>query len=148
MSIFDDTIGMFTRAVGIEPSQLPVVGGLFSDPAEEAHAAQMRIVAQGLGAYREPMAQSQTNAINQSLGAYAPANTMMGMMYGPQMQMDFDAMGASPLAPGQIPDGSQPGPGLGADAMVDSLGAFPNALGGFPSPMAQGYPADPLKGRG
>ncbi len=117
---------------GMENSNLPIVGGMFDDPAEEAHAAQMRSVAEGLGLYRGPMAQSQSNAINQSLGALAPANTMMGMMYGPQMQMDFDAMSASPLVPGQTAIGPEPPP---------------EEEPGW-SPMAEGYAADPLQGRG
>lgn len=87
---------------------LPLIGGFFDDPAAEAKQKALGQLAAAYQAQRPEMAQSQTNALNQTLGAYAPANNMMGQMYGPSAMQDLTALGQNPMTPGMMDPGVGP----------------------------------------
>ena len=87
---------------------LPIVGSLFSDPAAEAKTKALGKLAAAYQAQRPELAQTQTNALNQQLQAFAPANNMLGEMYGPSAMQDLTALGQNPMTPGMMDPGVGP----------------------------------------
>lgn len=85
--------------------KLPLVGGFFDDPAADAKTKMLHDMAIAYQAQRPELAQSQTNALQQSLGAYSGANKMIGDMYGQGYMADLNALGRNPLTPGSLDPG-------------------------------------------
>lgn len=85
--------------------KLPLIGGFFSDPAAEEKQKMLHALAVAYQAQRPELAQSQTNALNQQLGAYAPMNNAMGQVYGPSAMVDLQALGQNPMTPGMMDPG-------------------------------------------
>lgn len=126
-----DILGMPAEMMGINPSTIPIVGGLFGDPAMEAHSEQLRNIAAAYQQMRPEVAQAKSQAIQNSLGALAPANNMLAMMYGPQAMMDFQQMGANPVPAsmsGIAPQPPKQGGGFGD--LVAGAGALIPGIGG------------------
>lgn len=98
MKLFDDTIGSVLGGVGIEGSELPIVGGLFGNPEFEKYQQALAQNAQMLQAYRQPAMEARGQAFQQQLGALSPANQMLGAMYGPAAMVDLEALGQNPFA--------------------------------------------------
>lgn len=124
--IFDDIIGAPLSAVGLEPSNLPIVGGLFTDPAEEEAQRKLQEMSAEYERLRPIYAQAQEQALRQQLGAMQPTNQMLGQMMGlPGQAMDLKALGRPTLpseafgAPEAQPaqGGAAPGSGILKGAM-------------------------------
>ena len=77
------------------------IGGYIAGSEEESAAnAKLQALHQMAVAYQQQrplLAQAQTNGLNQSLQAYAPANDMLGKMYGPSAMADLNALGKNPM---------------------------------------------------
>jgi hypothetical protein len=84
---------------------VPFIGGFFGSQEGEAKSNMLHQLALAYQAQRPLMEQSQVNGLNQTLQAYAPANEMLGKMYGPSAMQDLEAFGESPLAPGSLDPG-------------------------------------------
>jgi hypothetical protein len=103
--------------LGLDPSvghKIPLIGGFFDDPAAEEKQRMLHQMAIAYQAQRPELAQSQTNALNQSLQAYAPSNEMLGKMYGQGAMADLGALGQNPMTPGFM------NPGVGMTASLQS----------------------------
>lgn len=88
-----------------------LVGGLFGADEDKAAKRKQKMLHEMAIAYqaqRPELAQSQTNALNQTLSAYAPSNQMIGDMYGSQYMQDLDALGQNPMTPGMMNPGVGP----------------------------------------
>jgi hypothetical protein len=98
-------------AIGFDSSSIPIVGAVFSGDEDAAANARFGAVANRYRQLKPEIAQSYSNSLNTQLGAYAPANNMLGAMAGndPSMQIDLGAMGRSPVTPGMLntPDTTQ-----------------------------------------
>ncbi len=95
--------------------KVPVIGGLFNDDAADAKLKMLHEMAVAYQAQRPELAQGQTNALNQTLQAYAPANNMLGAMYGPGAMQILEALGQNPMTPGTFTAG-----GVGATAKLQA----------------------------
>jgi hypothetical protein len=84
---------------------VPFIGGLFGSQEGEAKANMLHQLAIAYQAQCPLMEQSQVNGLNQTLQAYAPANEMLGKMYGQGAMQDLESFGKSPLAPGSLDPG-------------------------------------------
>lgn len=82
--------------------KLPLIGGFIPDPAAEEKQRMLHQLAVAYQAQRPELAQTQTNALNQSLGAYKPSNDMIGQMYGQGAMADLNALGKNPMTPGMM----------------------------------------------
>lgn len=111
-----DLVGGLPRMVGIEPSGLPIVGGMFTNPAEEAQKRQFGEIARVLQQYRQMIPGARRRALSSSLGAFTPANRMLGSMYGPQAMVDMSSIAQDPMAEvmsSTAPEGARaPGPSV------------------------------------
>ncbi len=99
-NIFDDVIGAPLDMLGISGSQLPVIGGMFTDPAEEAAQQKLREISAEYKRMRPIYNQAMGQSLQQQLGAYGPANQMLGQMHGMapgQGVVDLQALGQNPL---------------------------------------------------
>jgi len=132
-SIFDDIIGAPLKAIGLSPNELPIVGGFFGNPEEEALQRQMADNAARLRELQPQMYEARMQGLRQQLGALGPANSMLAAMYGPGAAVDMTALGQSPLPPGVFPQ--QPGaPAGGGGHPLDPFREVGNtATLGYPS---------------
>lgn len=119
-------VGDIIRGIGIEPTELPIVGGIFGEsPQEEALQQQMRAAGAAYGQMRFPTARARHTALRNALGGVAaPTNQMMGAMYGEPAMMDlqmasqmpisaYDPQGTGILGPGAPPQSGGYVPGSG-----------------------------------
>lgn len=97
-NIFESVVGDPLRSMGIEGSELPIVGGLFDNPADQAYQDALARNAEMLQQYRGPAIEARGQALQQQLGALGPANNMLGAMYGPGARVDLQALGQNPFA--------------------------------------------------
>lgn len=81
---------------------IPVLGGLFSNDHEADKVLSLQKLAQAYQVHRPEMHQSQMNALGNQLSAYAPANAMLGQMYGPQSMVDVSQLQQDPFTPGMM----------------------------------------------
>lgn len=89
-------------------------GGLFgglaslfgSDDSERLQRAMGRMK-QAYMKYRPEVEAARMRAMNQRLGAFAPVNTSLEKLYGPQATFDLGALGQNPLHPGAPPGAPQ-----------------------------------------
>jgi hypothetical protein len=66
----------------VNAHQIPVVGNFFSNPLEEHKLEAMHQAGQAFQQYRPQYAAASTNAMNQTLGQFAPINNAITAMYG------------------------------------------------------------------
>ncbi len=107
MSLFDP-IGGLLDVVGVEPSTLPVIGGMFDDPAEEDLQRRMGEARDRFEAMRPQMADARMYGLRNQLTAFGPANRALAAMYGPQAAIDFAPLGQNPMANVFADPASQP----------------------------------------
>jgi len=122
MGMFDflgDLGGGFTDGL----SKVPFIGGMFESDAEKQAQARFGAVADRYRQLKPEVAQSYNNAMNQQLGAFQPANAMLGNMAGgdPSMMINMQALGQQPATPGMV---------AGAPS-TDIQGASDTFMGGF-----------------
>lgn len=98
----------------VHPSHFPLAGSLFGKTPEQEHVEQqLGQMAQAYQQYRDPAAATRMTGLSQQLGAYGPANTAIGDIYGSRYQMDMRPMMHNPMAAGQTSIGAPPGtPGV------------------------------------
>lgn len=136
-SIFDDFIGAPLDALGIAPHELPIVGGFFDNPEQEALQRQLEQNAARLRELQPQMFEGRMQGLRQQLGALGPANNMLAAMYGPGASVDMTALGQSPLPPGvfsapslQVPGGGGGGGNMWRSALV-GLGGTDGAIANY-----------------
>lgn len=119
--------------------KIPLVGGFFNDDKAAAKLKALHELALAYQAGRPELAQSQTNALGQTLQAYAPANNMLGAMSGggDSTMVNLQALGQNPLTPGSLTDG-----GVGPTAKLQAeaerrRAASPPAVPAAPYPGAR-----------
>lgn len=115
-NIFDDIVAAPLKAIGLSPNELPIVGGLFGNPEEEALQRQMMDNAARLRQMGPQMADARMQGLRQQLGALGPANSMLAAMYGPGAAVDMAALGQSPVPPGLF--SQQPPPPMAPPSQV------------------------------
>jgi len=85
-----------------------LTGGLFGGDEEEAQKRKIKKLQEMAIAYqamRPELAQTNMNALNQSLGALGPSNQAIGDMYGSRYMLDLEALGQNPMTPGMMDPG-------------------------------------------
>lgn len=126
-----DIVGTPFKAIGLDPTGLPVIGGMFgSSDAEKAQTAQMRQAAQAYQAMRGPQAAARSASLGNTLeGIGGGGNALMERVYGPGMGMDFEQAAQNPITPEMlaIGDNQVAAPGGGGGVPGAGLGF---ALGG------------------
>lgn len=118
-------------------SGLPLIGGFFPDPTQEAHERQMRETARIYGEMRGPYSEARTQALQNMLqGIAGPGNQMMGQMYGQDAMMDFGMASQNPVTPQMAAIGQpgQPGGGYAGAPGGPAPTALEGILGGPPAP--------------
>ncbi len=88
---------------------LPFVGDFFGTSDEQkAKEKAMQDAVAAYEAYRPEQQRARELALGQGMQAYAPANRMLGSMYGPEAQLNFAPMVNSPMAQAQAETAAQP----------------------------------------
>lgn len=80
-----DLVGGIPRMLGLEPSHLPLVGGMFTDPAAQAHQQQFAEAAKALQEYQQEMRPVTMQGMRQAAQMYQPSIDLLRMMYGPDV---------------------------------------------------------------
>jgi len=126
-------IGEPLRAIGLEPSSIPLIGGLFGQsPADQAAVDQMRAASAAYQAMRGPASEASAGAMQNMLhGIGGPANAAMGQVYGPTAMMDFNRAAQNPVTPSMLGVGPTPPPKEGGSEGASGFGSvFTGLLGG------------------
>jgi len=129
-NIFDDYFGAPFRMLGMEPSQLPIVGGLHTDPAEEEAQRRLEEMSAEMQRMRPIYQDAQMQGLGQQLAAMQPANQMLGQMMG----------GSGPAIPGL---GQAQSP-LPSEAFATPPHAEPDERGAGSELLASLFPAPAL----
>ncbi len=98
-NLFDEILGGPLGAIGIDGSQMPIIGGMFTNPATEKAERDMRRAAAQYEAYRPELRQANVSTANQALAQYLPAQRALIDMYGPSAYQPLtftDPFGAPP----------------------------------------------------
>jgi hypothetical protein len=106
--VFKDVIGKTAAPfvtgpldlLGVEKHNLPIVGGLFENPNEQALLREYQQAADQYRAFAPVQGDARMNALGSQLAAYQPMNNMLGQMGGPQAQIPMDKVFADPRGQG------------------------------------------------
>jgi hypothetical protein len=91
-----EMLGEIPRALGIEPSRDPILGGYFEDPAARKHEQQFQQAQQQIQDYRPEAQAAQMQALKNLMSLVGPVNQQLERLYGPQATFDLDPA-TSPL---------------------------------------------------
>lgn len=107
-----DIVGAPFEAIGLDPTGIPIIGGMFGNsPAEDAQLAQMRQAAQNYKNMRAPQAEARSAALGNTLeGIGGGGNALMDRVYGPGMGMDFQQAAQNPISQEMLEVGNPSGP--------------------------------------
>lgn len=109
-NVFENFLGGPLRGLGLEPQQLPLVGGFFGNPAADAKVQALEDAARQYEAYRPQVAAARLNALRQALGGFGATNQMVQQMTG----FGAPPMPTDPFAPGGgLASGAGGGPWMG-----------------------------------
>lgn len=119
-------------------SQVPLIGGFFSDPAQEEYEQQLKQNAAAWEARRPVIAQNAENMMGQIHQAYAPVRGAMAQLYDGQMQAppeappqqapNFDpaVVGSQLMGPQAPPQGATYSTTQGPMRAVNDTGGYQN----------------------
>ncbi|MDX2253297.1 MAG: hypothetical protein NW202_13510 [Nitrospira sp.] len=86
--------------IGVKPHNLPLVGGLFEDPAQEAHQRNLKQAEQAYADYRPIAIEARMNALKNLFSLFGPTNQMLGQMGLPQYNFTQATQNPFPDKPG------------------------------------------------
>lgn len=135
MAFFDSVVGDFTSAFGVEPNNLPVIGGMFTNQNEKDLIRAMNAAAAKYGQAAPQHVQATTQNAQNRMQAFQPANNMLAAMGGPGAAIDFNKMFA-PVFPEGSPGQTAPqAPGQAAGSGSSAAGLL-TAAGPMGAPVA------------
>lgn len=100
MGLVDGLFGGIGDVLGIDVGALPVVGSLFPDKNEKELRELMLSLASSMQQNRGDIERAGVRSLQNELSAYAPMNSLLGEMYGPDGMLDLDTPAQSPLPQG------------------------------------------------
>lgn len=126
-SVFD-LVGAPLQMLGVDPSDIPFVGGLFTSPEGEAAERAYKNMQRTYQQYRPMAAQGRMNALGNQLDLFGPVNDQLGAMYG--KQFDLGVLRRNPMPAGMVPGlqtGYGPPPSAAPQQMTPDMlaSAFP-----------------------
>lgn len=131
MGLFDTLVGGPLKVLGLEPSSLPVVGGMFENPANKRMQKHIRQMIAEMQQSRAMFPEARMNVLRQQIGALTPANRMTGAIAGPEAMVQTGGMFENPFPVGHP---SNPSPEMLAEAERKKRGGkatpFGRLLGG------------------
>ena len=112
--ILGDALTAPFKMLGLDPSGLPLVGGIFPNDNEENYAKAFEEAKRLLEERDAAQQQARMNMIQQGQQTLAPMGKALETMYGPQVQGIFDQAYTNPMAPTAATTGT-PAANAGSD---------------------------------